>query len=204
MKRVDTIYTSGPIEVTKTVVSAMNNNVYVITDTSTKRAVLIDAAAEPEHLLALCRAKNVERVLTTHGHPDHIGAVAAMRDADIAVAIGAEDAGSLPAYDHITHTGDVIKMDAVQLRAIATPGHTPGSISFALEGTPMLFTGDTLFPGGPGATRFPNSSFDVIMRSLDALFSEFPDATRVLPGHGDETTIGTERPHVEEWRQRRW
>ena len=88
-------------------------------------------------------------------------------------------------------------------RVRAAP-RTPGSISFKLDGTPLLFTGDTLFPGGPGNTSFPDADFDTIIHSITTKLFTFPDDTIVLPGHGDNTTIGTERPHLEEWIERRW
>ena len=92
----------------------------------------------------------------------------------------------------------------LRLHAIHTPGHTEGSICFALEGTPLLFSGDTLFPGGPGATSFDGGDFAAIMRSISERLFALPDATIVLPGHGRDTTIGAERPHLEEWIARGW
>ena len=93
-------------------------------------------------------------------------------------------------------------MGTINVHVIHTPGHTPGSVSFVVE--PMLFSGDTLFPGGPGATRWPYSSFGQIMDSIEKRLMEYPDPTVVYPGHGAETTIGEERPHLEEWRTRGW
>jgi glyoxylase-like metal-dependent hydrolase (beta-lactamase superfamily II) len=90
------------------------------------------------------------------------------------------------------------------MNAIHNPGHTPGSISFELEGTPLLFTGDTLFPGGPGNTQTELGDFDTIIESITNRLFTFPDSTIVLPGHGLDTTIGTERPHLEEWIERGW
>ena len=96
-------------------------------------------------------------------------------------------------------------MGRLRLRTIAHAGHTPGSICFQVEGTPLLLSGDTLFPGGPGATKFPGGDFATIIESIDRrLFSKFAPETLVLPGHGDDTTIGTERPHLQEWVDRGW
>ena len=91
-----------------------------------------------------------------------------------------------------------------EVHAIHNPGHTPGSISFHVEGTPLLFTGDTLFPGGPGNTKFDGGDFGTIIESIDNRLFTFPANTVVLPGHGVDTTIGTERPHLQEWVERGW
>ena len=92
----------------------------------------------------------------------------------------------------------------IRLHTILTPGHTPGSMCFLVEGSPVLFSGDTLFPGGPGATKFEGSSFPTIIESIDRRLLTLPVETLVLPGHGDDTTIGTERPHLQEWIDRGW
>ena len=160
---------------------------------------MIDAANEHELLLEVSRANGVRRVLTTHGHFDHIQAVTAVRDAGIDVGIASEDASMLPSYDFTIPDDDVIEVGDLRLRTIHTPGHTPGSTCFLLEGKPLLFSGDTLFPGGPGNTSFPNASFDQIIRSIDRRLFTLPDDLLVLPGHGLDTTIGTERPHLDEW-----
>jgi glyoxylase-like metal-dependent hydrolase (beta-lactamase superfamily II) len=144
-------------------------------------------------------------VVETHGHWDHIQAVPAIRDAGYSVAITAEDAGMLPAYDQLLEDDTVLEVGRLRVRTIATPGHTPGSICFHVEGTPLLLTGDTLFPGGPGNTSFPGGDFPTIIRSIERrLFSRFDAATLVLPGHGASTTIGAESPHLEEWIDRGW
>jgi glyoxylase-like metal-dependent hydrolase (beta-lactamase superfamily II) len=146
----------------------------------------------------------VRRVLTTHGHWDHIQAVAAMRDAGIDVGIAGEDADMLPAYDFVIPDDDVITVGEVKLRTIHNPGHTPGSTSFLMEGHPVLFSGDTLFPGGPGNTSFPGGDFAQIIESIDRRLFTLPADTLVLPGHGLDTTIRTERPHLQEWVDRGW
>ena len=145
------------------------------------------------------------KVLETHGHWDHIQAVPAVRDAGYDVGVTADDAGMLPSYDFLIEDDSVIKVGRLRLRTILTPGHTPGSICFQVEGSPVLFSGDTLFPGGPGATRFPGADFTTIIRSIeDRLFTRLPDDVIVMPGHGEDTTIGTERPHLQEWIDRGW
>lgn len=194
------------VEVHKVVVGPYENNVFVVRCTETGEAVLLDAANEHERLLELCDRLGVKRVLETHGHWDHIQAVPAMREAGYEVAVTKLDAPKLAevGYDVFLDDTEVIEVGKLRLHAIHNPGHTPGSISFALENTPLLFTGDTLFPGGPGNTSFDDADFDTIIRSItDKLFT-FPDHTIVLPGHGDDTTIGTERPSLETWIERGW
>lgn len=190
----------------KLVVGPYDNNVFVVRCIHTGEAVLIDAANEHEKLLELCRALGVTRVLETHGHHDHIQAVPAMREAGYEVAVTANDAQMLKdvGYDVFIEDGQVIEVGRLRLEAIHNPGHTPGSVSFKVHGAPLLFSGDTLFPGGPGATHFPGGDFATIISSIDTRLFTFPADTVVLPGHGADTTIATERPHLQEWIDRGW
>ena len=199
-------WSNADVEVHKVVVGSYDNNVFVIKCRQTGESVLIDAANEHERLLELCQRLNVRRVLETHGHFDHIGAVPQIREAGYEVGVTAADAPMLKdvGYDVFIDDAEVIEIGRVRLHAIHNPGHTPGSISFAVEGTPLLFSGDTLFPGGPGATKFPGGSFETIIQSIDDKLFTFPDETIVLPGHGLDTTIGNERPHLQEWVDRGW
>ena len=197
-------WSDADVEVHSLVVGPVDNNVFIIRCRRTGEAVLLDAANEHDRLLDLCRHLGVRRVLETHGHWDHIQAVPALRDAGYDVAVTAADAGMLPSYDSLLEDDTVIEVGDLRLRTIATPGHTPGSICFRLEGTPLLFSGDTLFPGGPGATKFPGGDFPTILRSIDERLFTLPAETVVLPGHGDDTTIGAERPHLQEWADRGW
>jgi glyoxylase-like metal-dependent hydrolase (beta-lactamase superfamily II) len=198
-------YQDGLVEVHRVVVGPMDNNVHVIRCRRTGEAVLVDAANEHERLLEMSRDLGVRRVIETHGHWDHIQAVPAVREAGFDVAVTAADAGMLPSYDQILEDDSVIKIGELQIRTIATPGHTPGSMCFFVEDTPLLFSGDTLFPGGPGATKFPGGDFPAIIRSIDErIFSRFGPDTLVLPGHGTDTSIGAERPHLQEWVDRGW
>ena len=193
------------IEVHKVVVGPYENNVFVVRCTETGDAVLLDAANEHELLLDLCRTLGVRTVLETHGHWDHIQAVPAVRDAGFEVGVTAEDAAMLPSYDYVLEDETVIEVGRLRLHTIKTPGHTPGSICFHVEDTPLLFSGDTLFPGGPGNTSFEGGDFPTIIRSIeDRLFRRFDADTLVLPGHGDDTTIGTESPQLQEWIDRGW
>ena len=198
-------YEDSQAEIHKLVVGPMDNNVFILRCKQTGDSVLLDAANEHEKLLPLCQQLNVRRVLETHGHWDHIQAVPAVRDAGYDVGITAQDAGMLPSYDSILEDESVIEVGRLRLHTIHNPGHTPGSMSFRLEGSPVLFSGDTLFPGGPGNTSFEGGDFPTIIRSIeDRLFSKLPPETIVMPGHGDDTTIGTERPHLQEWIDRGW
>ena len=191
-------------EVHAVVVGPMDNNVFIVRCTETGDGVLIDAANEHERLLELCESLGVRRVIETHGHWDHIQAVPAVRDAGYDVAVTAADSEMLPAYDSILNDDNVIEVGRLRLRTIATPGHTRGSMCFALEGSPLLFSGDTLFPGGPGNTSFEGGDFATIIDSLDRRLFTYPADTIVLPGHGNWTTIGSERPHLQEWVDRGW
>jgi glyoxylase-like metal-dependent hydrolase (beta-lactamase superfamily II) len=191
-------------EIHKVVVGPMDNNVFVLRCKQTGDALLVDAANEHERLLDLCRALDVRQVIETHGHWDHIQAVPELRDAGYSVHVTAEDAGMLPSYDEILEDDAVIEVGQLRLHTIHTPGHTPGSMSFRLDGAPVLFSGDTLFPGGPGNTSFEGGDFETIITSIDRRLFTLPPDTLVLPGHGDDTTIGAERPHLDEWVERGW
>ena len=201
-----TLHWSGTgVEVHKVVVGPVDNNVFVVRCIETGEAVLLDAANEHERLLELCRTLGVRTVLETHGHWDHIQAIPAVRDAGYEVGVTAEDAAMLPSYDYLLEDDAVIEVGRLRLRTLHTPGHTPGSMSFHAEGTPLLFSGDTLFPGGPGATHFEGGDFDTILRSIEnRMFRVFGGDTVVLPGHGDDTTIGAESPRLDEWAARGW
>jgi glyoxylase-like metal-dependent hydrolase (beta-lactamase superfamily II) len=197
-------YETTDVRIDKIVVGPYENNVFVLRDKNSGEAVLVDAANEHELLLEVSRATGVRRVLTTHGHFDHIQAVTQMREAGIDVGIATEDAKMLPSYDFTIPDDDVIEVGKLRLRTIHTPGHTPGSTCFLLEGHPVLFSGDTLFPGGVGNTSFEGGDFSTIVQSVDRRLFTLPGATLVLPGHGLDTTIETESPHLQEWVDRGW
>ncbi|MEY2969100.1 MAG: hypothetical protein RIQ64_1727 [Actinomycetota bacterium] len=199
-------WSNADVEVHKIVVGPFENNVFVVRCRATGSAVLIDAANEHELLLEMCRSLGVTRVLETHGHWDHIQAVPAMREAGYEVGVSSLDAPRLKdvGYDVFIDDREVIEVGRLRLRTIHNPGHTEGSISFKVDETPLLFTGDTLFPGGPGNATFEGGDFATIIESIDAKLFTFPIDTIVLPGHGLDTTIGAERPHLAEWVERGW
>ena len=199
-------YEDERVEVYSVVVGYLDTNVYVPRCKHTGKAVLIDAADDARQLVALCQGLGVDRVLETHGHYDHIAAVPGMRAAGYRVGIAPEDAHNLDGHDFDLVDGEVFEVGKLRLRTIFTPGHTPGSTSFLLDGeTPLLFGGDTLFPGGPGATKPRNGGhFPTIIRTLEERLFTLDPATLVLPGHGADTTVGTERPHLQEWIERGW
>ena len=198
-------YEDTQAEIHRVVVGPVDNNVFVLRCRETGDAVLIDAANEHEMLIEMCQRLGVRKVLETHGHWDHIQAVPAVRDAGYDVGVTSADADMLPSYDFVIGDESVIEVGRLRLHTIATPGHTPGSMCFRLEGSPILFSGDTLFPGGPGNTTFPGGDFPTIISSIESrLYSTLPADTIVMPGHGDDTTIGTELPHLQEWVDRGW
>jgi len=199
------IWSDARAEIHQIVVGPMDNNVYIVRCKHTGAAMLIDAANEHEALLEICQRLGVGQVVETHGHWDHIQAVPAIREAGIEVAVTQADAGMLPSYDLILGDDEVLTVGDLRIRTLTTPGHTAGSICFAVEDTNLLFTGDTLFPGGPGNTSLEGGDFDTIITSLDRrIFARFAPDTLVLPGHGTSTTVGNEAPHLQEWVDRGW
>lgn len=197
-------YKDHQTEIHRVVVGDYENNVFIVRCRDTGDAVLIDAANEHDRLLELSRGLGVRTVIETHGHHDHIGAVTEMRNAGYNVHVTSEDAHMLPSYDQLIENEQVFEIGKLRLRSIKTPGHTDGSVSFELVDSPVLFTGDTLFPGGPGATQY-GGNFDTIIKTIDELmFSPFAADTIVMPGHGNDTTIGAESPSLQEWIDRGW
>lgn len=190
-------------------VGPMDNVAYAVRCRSTGRRLLVDAAAEPETLLALVDGE-LDVVVTTHRHHDHVGALAAVVEATGArTAAGDADADDLPlpVQDRLEH-GDVVRVGDVVLEVIHLRGHTPGSVALLLrdeEGPDHVWTGDSLFPGGVGNTRGDAADFTSLLDDVTArLFDVLADDTVVHPGHGAPTTIGAERPNLPQWRERGW
>jgi len=202
---VELVWSDALGEVHRFVVGPFENNVYVVRCKRSGEATLLDAANEHDRLLRVAQRLGVTSVLETHGHWDHIQAVEQVRAAGIDVWVRAEDADMLPSYDHLLDDDALHQVGELRLRTIHTPGHTPGSICFALENTPLVFTGDTLFAGGPGNTSLEGGNFSTIITSIeDRLFRAFEADVVIWPGHGAPSTIGAERPHLDEWVTRGW
>jgi glyoxylase-like metal-dependent hydrolase (beta-lactamase superfamily II) len=198
-------YEDEQVEIHKVVVGPLDNNVFVVRCRVSGDALLVDAANEHERLLELCRRLGVRKVVETHGHWDHIQAVPELRDAGYEVAVRVEDAAMLPSYDLLLEDDDLLEVGRLRLRTIHTPGHTPGSMCFLIEGSPVLLSGDTLFPGGPGNTATDLGDFPTIIDSIERrIFASLPPGTIVMPGHGLDTTIAVELPHLDEWIARGW
>ena len=196
--------------IAKLAVGPADNNAYLLTCRMTGVAVLIDAANEPDRLLDLIAGRPLRTVVTTHRHPDHWQGLAAVVAASGAEVVAhPEDAMSLPVpVTHPVTHDDRVEVGESVLRVIHLRGHTPGSIALLYldpSGPAHLFTGDSLFPGGAGNTFGNPVAFVSLMDDLESrVFSELPDDTWIYPGHGDDTTVGVERPHLAEWRARGW
>jgi glyoxylase-like metal-dependent hydrolase (beta-lactamase superfamily II) len=185
-------------------VGPYDNNVYVLSDPKSKEALLIDAANDAPRIIKELEGLRVSHILTTHGHSDHVQALSQVRERTHAqFSCHHADESMMPLKaDHRVQDGERFRFGDYELVALHTPGHTPGSICFVAG--ERLFSGDTLFPGGPGNTANPYASFLTIIESIRQRLFSLPDDTEVLPGHGKPTTIGRERPHLDEWIERGW
>ena len=202
----------------------MANFVYLIGDRETRNAVIVDPAYGVSDILDILDQDGMQLsgVLASHYHPDHVGGsmmgfelegiAALLNRVDVPIHIQADEADFVRKVTGVTDeslvqhaSGDIVRVGDVEIELIHTPGHTPGSMSFSVDGAPLLFSGDTLFPGGPGATQYEGGDFDTIMQSLEErMFRVFDGDTLVLPGHGLDTTLATEAPHLDEWYARGW
>jgi glyoxylase-like metal-dependent hydrolase (beta-lactamase superfamily II) len=201
------------LRVTKLAVGAFDNNAYLLRCPQTGETLLIDAAAEPERLLAELADGRLVRVVETHQHPDHwqgLEAVVARTGAPVAAHPADADALPVPVAELVAD-GDTVSVGQARLSVIHLDGHTPGGIALLydaggeLADSPHLFTGDSLFPGGPGNTWGDADRFTRLLDDLERkVFGPLPDATWVYPGHGVDTTLGVERPSLPEWRERGW
>lgn len=194
--------------ITKIAVGPMDNNAYLLRCRATDEQLLIDAANEADTLLGMIGDDGIASVVTTHQHGDHWQALAAVVAATHArTYAGRDDADGIPVPTDVpVDDGDVIRVGHVELTARHLVGHTPGSIALVYDdphGHPHVFTGDCLFPGGPGRTTRPQD-FESLMSGLEAKVFVLPDETWIYPGHGNDTTLGAERPHLGEWHERGW
>jgi glyoxylase-like metal-dependent hydrolase (beta-lactamase superfamily II) len=198
--------------VTKIAVGPMDNNAYLLRCASTGQALLIDAANEPERLIELIGDVPVGTIVTTHRHADHWQALWEVQEHTGAEVVAhPADADELPVTvtRRVEH-GEVLRFGDCEVSVIHLRGHTPGSIAIlydasgGLASAPHVFTGDSLFPGGVGKTVTPETFTSLLNDVTERLFDRLPDATWVYPGHGKDTTLGTERPHLGEWRARGW
>ena len=201
-------FDNGTILTRAALVGEYDNNAFVVACAETGRGVIIDAAAEPDRVLELADGIEVQALLTTHGHYDHLRAVAPVVEAlDIPFLLHPADYELAARTTSVSPTaladGQVIPLGETSLLAMHTPGHTPGSVCFLSPG--VLFSGDTLFPGGPGATQYEGGDFDTIIKAIKERLFTLDDATEVYPGHGPKaTTIGKEKPDLPEWISRGW
>ena len=201
------------VTIIKSSVGPMDNNAYLITCSQTGESLLIDAANDADLLVSLLRshAPKLEMIVTSHQHPDHWLALEAVAEATGAPTAAHQlDAEPLPVRpDRFLAGGDVIVIGKLTFDVIHLRGHTPGSVALALRPdgdrkAVQLFTGDCLFPGGVGKTWEPGAFEELLGDVNSQLFGVYGDDTVVYPGHGDDTTLGDERPHIEEWRERGW
>jgi glyoxylase-like metal-dependent hydrolase (beta-lactamase superfamily II) len=200
------------LTVTKIAVGPMDNNAYLLRCIGTGQAILIDAANEAGRLTELIGDTPVSTIVTTHRHADHWQALPEVaKRTDAEVAAHPADAEYLPVpVTRQLEQGDVLRFGDCAVSVIHLRGHTPGSIAIcydaggSLAGQPHVFTGDSLFPGGVGKTTTPEDFTSLLTDVTERLFDRLPDATWVYPGHGNDTTLGAERPHLGEWRERGW
>ncbi|MDX2703535.1 MBL fold metallo-hydrolase [Streptomyces sp. PA03-6a] len=196
--------------ITKVAVGPMDNNAYVLRCRATDEQLLVDAANDAHTLVEVAGNDGLASVVTTHRHADHWQALQAVVDATGArTYAGRHDAEGIPVPTDVpVEDGDRIRVGRVELTARHLVGHTPGSIVLIYDdphGHPHIFTGDCLFPGGVGNTHNNPDHFMSLFEGVKAkLFDRLPDETWVYPGHGKDTTLGDERPHLDEWRERGW
>lgn len=200
------------LTIRKMAVSQMHNNVYLLTCRSTGEQLLVDAADEGDRIRELVAAggSGLAQIVTTHQHWDHVRALEETAAAFAPTTqAGEDDADALPLTPDVRlQHGDTVTFGDISLDVVHLRGHTPGSVALAYddpEGHVHLFTGDSLFPGGVGNTKMEGQSFEALFADVtQRVFDVYDDETWVYPGHGSDTTLGAERPHLDEWRERGW
>jgi glyoxylase-like metal-dependent hydrolase (beta-lactamase superfamily II) len=197
------VFGGDGFDIDRIVTPPLDNNVYLVRCTATGASLIVDAAGDPTAVMALAEGTDVSGVATTHGHSDHHGAIPEVTETlGVPFMLHSADTGLADKKSDSPLLEGSLSVGDVEMQILHTPGHTPGSICILLPG--VVLTGDTLFPGGPGATRFDHGSFETIIESISSKLFTLPDDTVVLPGHGDATTIGTERPQLSAWIERGW
>lgn len=203
------VRTAGGLQITKVCTPPFDNNCYLLRCTETGDTLLVDAAGDSPLLLSLLGDGRLVGIVETHGHWDHVQALAevvAATGAPVLAHVG--DAGDLPVpTDRLIDDGDVVQVGRSEVTVISLEGHTPGSVALLFESDEgaHLFSGDSLFPGGAGNTEKDPVRFGRLLDDLERkVFGPLPDSTWVYPGHGKDTTVGAERASVPEWRARGW
>jgi len=195
-------YVGDDLIVRKIEVGTMENNVYVLECPATHQALLVDGCFEPHTILARCEGADIVGIVQTHGHFDHVQALPELKER-LGVPVHAHPGDDYPVeVDVSLSDGDTISFGDRTMTVLHTPGHTPGGI--CLHAGKHLISGDTLFPGGPGNTWEDKRAFEQIIGSIKTKLFVLPDDTAVYPGHGKDTTIGAEKPHLQEWIERGW
>jgi glyoxylase-like metal-dependent hydrolase (beta-lactamase superfamily II) len=194
-------YEGDDLIVRKIEVGSMENNVYVLECPETHEALLIDGCFEPDKILEGCEGAKVIAIVQTHGHMDHVQALGDLKER-LQVPVHAHPGEEYPVETVDLKDGDTVTFGAREVTVLHTPGHTPGGI--CLHTGKHLISGDTLFPGGPGNTWGDKAAFEQIIQSIRTKLFVLPDDTAVYPGHGADTTIGAEKPHLQEWADRGW
>jgi glyoxylase-like metal-dependent hydrolase (beta-lactamase superfamily II) len=198
------------LTITKVATPPFENNCYLLRCTATGETLLVDAAGDAPRLLELVGDGTLTTVVETHGHWDHVQALEdVVKATDAKVLAHPADAGDLPVpADRLVSDGDTVTVGQITLKVIHLDGHTPGSVALLYDADPAaphLWSGDSLFPGGPGNTNKDAARFGRLMNDLEhKVFGPLPDATWVYPGHGMDTTVGAERPSLPQWRARGW
>ncbi|MEA2434961.1 MAG: hypothetical protein QOG54_2418 [Actinomycetota bacterium] len=195
-------YEGVDLIIRKLQIGEYENNIYVLEDPATHDALLIDGCFEADQIIKGAEGANIVAIVQTHGHFDHVQALPELKE-KLGVPVHAHPGEDYPVpIDVQLADGDEISFGNLSAKVLHTPGHTPGGVCLLLG--KHLISGDTLFPGGPGNTWEDSEKFAQIIDSIESKLFVLDDETHVYPGHGKDTTIGTERPHLQEWKDRGW